>query len=531
MFKERSGQILFFQSEKVPTEHSWRSAGQPPLPTLDERANLYLRAIHGRDDFTDEEYSNARNLILDAMAAEVADNAEMNFPEKTLGVSNAFETANPRPIGSACQLARSELSLRKENLQPSFDLNNIDFRAVFEDQSVCPALAGAVASPTLRELTKRKISFYASRVPIGRLRERWSGIMEGPLGHRYFQFGAFAALFFLAIVTSVNLYLSDQGGEARTTLALRNLTGPEGQVAAIIPQNDTSHEAVLRPLQQVTRPDEQVRAIPQLDKRYGAVSRPTQAQVTPSADVTPLSAAASPTASAAERSRVYVVASGDTLSKIARHYQKPVSEIAKANNIQGIATLNVGDRLVIPGATAQASRPTVAASVAQGKPVGVSAPVKTEPTQTAAAITPTDWLDKDAARLAEGTVALPKFRWPANGRVIAGYGPTPNGQQNDGINIALPENTPVKAAEDGVVAYAGNELKGYGNLVLVRHPNGYVTAYAHAKELLVKRGDQVKRGQVIARSGQTGNVNAPQLHFEIRKGASPLDPTRFLNGA
>ena len=132
---------------------------------------------------------------------------------------------------------------------------------------------------------------------------------------------------------------------------------------------------------------------------------------------------------------------------------------------------------------------------------------------------------------AEGTGSLPKFRWPANGRVIAAFGPTANGQQNDGINIALPENTPVKAAEDGVVAYAGNELKGYGNLVLVRHPNGYVTAYAHAKELLVKRGDQVKRGQPIARSGQTGNVNAPQLHFEIRKGAAPLDPTKFLNGA
>jgi murein DD-endopeptidase MepM/ murein hydrolase activator NlpD len=151
--------------------------------------------------------------------------------------------------------------------------------------------------------------------------------------------------------------------------------------------------------------------------------------------------------------------------------------------------------------------------------------------QNANVVAPTDQLDKEAAKLAEGTGAVPKFRWPANGRVIAGYGPTTNGQQNDGINIALPENTPVKAAEDGVVAYAGNELKGYGNLVLVRHPNGYVTAYAHTKELLVKRGDQVKRGQVIARSGQTGNVNAPQLHFEIRKGASPLDPTRFLNGA
>ena len=114
--------------------------------------------------------------------------------------------------------------------------------------------------------------------------------------------------------------------------------------------------------------------------------------------------------------------------------------------------------------------------------------------------------------------------------MIAGYGPTPNGQQNDGINLALPEGTPVKAAEDGVVAYAGNELKGYGNLVLVRHANGYVTAYAHAKELLVKRGEQVKRGQTIAVSGQTGSVNAPQLHFEIRKGSSPLDPMRFLNG-
>ena len=179
---------------------------------------------------------------------------------------------------------------------------------------------------------------------------------------------------------------------------------------------------------------------------------------------------------------------------------------------------------MIPGAATPAAKPGAAA---QAKPA-VSAVVKeNEPVQSASVVTTApDTLDKDAAKLAEGTGALPKFRWPANGRIIAGYGPTTNGQQNDGINIALPENTPVKAAEDGVVAYAGNELKGYGNLVLVRHPNGYVTAYAHAKELLVKRGDQVKRGQVIARSGQTGNVNAPQLHFEIRKGASPLDPTR-----
>jgi murein DD-endopeptidase MepM/ murein hydrolase activator NlpD len=107
---------------------------------------------------------------------------------------------------------------------------------------------------------------------------------------------------------------------------------------------------------------------------------------------------------------------------------------------------------------------------------------------------------KDTPKVADATGSLPKFRWPARGRVIAGFGPTTNGQQNNGINISLPENTPVKAAEDGVVDYAGNELNGYGNLVQVRHPNGYVTAYAHAKELLVRRGDQVKRGQLIARS-------------------------------
>ena len=93
----------------------------------------------------------------------------------------------------------------------------------------------------------------------------------------------------------------------------------------------------------------------------------------------------------------------------------------------------------------------------------------------------------------------------------------------------MPEGTPIKAAEDGVVAYAGNELKTYGNLVLVRHSNGYVTAYAHASEILVKRDDPVKRGQIIAKAGQTGTVAAPQLHFEIRKGSTPVDPMPFLD--
>jgi murein DD-endopeptidase MepM/ murein hydrolase activator NlpD len=131
---------------------------------------------------------------------------------------------------------------------------------------------------------------------------------------------------------------------------------------------------------------------------------------------------------------------------------------------------------------------------------------------------------------AEATGAMPSFRWPVHGRVISAFGSRPNGAQTDGINLAVPEGTPVKAAEDGVVAYAGDELKGYGNLVLVRHSNGYVSAYANASELLVKRGDSVKRGQTIARAGQSGNVTSPQLHFEIRKGSTPVDPTKYLSG-
>jgi murein DD-endopeptidase MepM/ murein hydrolase activator NlpD len=126
---------------------------------------------------------------------------------------------------------------------------------------------------------------------------------------------------------------------------------------------------------------------------------------------------------------------------------------------------------------------------------------------------------------ADAAGASPEFRWPARGRIIQGFS---NG--NDGINIAVPEGTSVKAAESGVVAYAGSELKGYGNLILIRHPNGYVTAYANNKELDVKRGDTVKRGQIIAKSGQSGNVSTPQLHFELRKGSTPVDPTSYLAG-
>jgi murein DD-endopeptidase MepM/ murein hydrolase activator NlpD len=123
------------------------------------------------------------------------------------------------------------------------------------------------------------------------------------------------------------------------------------------------------------------------------------------------------------------------------------------------------------------------------------------------------------------------FRWPVKGRVISGYGSKPGGLRNEGINIAVPEGTDVRSAEAGVVAYAGNELKGYGNLVLIRHEGGWVTAYAHNKDLFVKRGDTVKRGDVIAKAGQTGSVTSPQVHFELRKGATAVDPVKYLSSA
>jgi murein DD-endopeptidase MepM/ murein hydrolase activator NlpD len=117
-----------------------------------------------------------------------------------------------------------------------------------------------------------------------------------------------------------------------------------------------------------------------------------------------------------------------------------------------------------------------------------------------------------------------------HGKIVERFGQQSNGERSDGITIAVPEDTPIGSADDGVVIYAGGGLKRFGNLVLVRHDNGYVTAYAHARELEVKRGDQVKRGDLIGKSGQTGSVSSPQLYFEVRRNSAPLDPLPLLRG-
>jgi len=238
---------------------------------------------------------------------------------------------------------------------------------------------------------------------------------------------------------------------------------------------------------------------------------------------------------------VHTVVSGDTLGRVAYKYRVKVKDLAVANGIQPDTRLKVGMQLTVPVKVvpappgAQPAKPALAQTrpPAAGAP-HASAPVAAAPGKLAASepaanvrmASPAETSPEEASLNAPN--GTPAFRWPARGRVINNFGARVNGSANDGIDLAVPEGTQVRAADDGVVAYAGNELKGYGNLVLVRHSNGFVTAYANASELLVKRNDQVHKGQVILKSGQTGNATAPQLHFEVRKNSAPVDPMQFL---
>lgn len=312
---------------------------------------------------------------------------------------------------------------------------------------------------------------------------------------------------------------------------------------AIAEANNLPNGSTLRPGQRLVIPKYEA---------TGSTVAPRVASAPPQPK--PAISAPATTAPAPGGPHVHIIQPGETLMKLSRQYNKPLVEIARANNIPPSTLVKVGDRIVIPGVRGQvaAVKPPQAVPVAQAqpkpaapvlaqaqpKPAAAPAPQKLAAAPVAAVpaapqtavnvVTPAAQSPEPPKVKQEVTAATPSFRWPVNGRVIQAFGPRPSGAQNDGINISVPEGTAIKAAEDGVVAYAGNELKTYGNLVLIRHSNGYVTAYAHASEITVKRDDVVKRGQVIAKAGQTGSVNAPQVHFEIRKGSTPVDPAPFL---
>ncbi len=224
----------------------------------------------------------------------------------------------------------------------------------------------------------------------------------------------------------------------------------------------------------------------------------------------------------------YTVKSGDSLGKIAAQFGVGVNALKSANGLSS-DNIRIGQVLKIPSASD--SGKTIAQNTrnANTKPDQIktgSTPAPSKKPQAVASVA--DAENKDVASVAPETTGFGKYRWPARGAVIAGYGADVDGERNDGIDISLPEGTPIKAAENGVVIYSGNGLEKFGNTVLVRHADGKVTVYAHAKSLEVQRGDKVKRGQVVALSGMTGQTKRPKLHFEVRKNSAPVNPITFL---
>ncbi|HMN37278.1 MAG TPA: peptidoglycan DD-metalloendopeptidase family protein [Hyphomicrobium sp.] len=269
----------------------------------------------------------------------------------------------------------------------------------------------------------------------------------------------------------------------------------------------------------------------------------------------------------------YTMQPGDSIYAVARTHKVPFTELQQVNGITNPLKVRAGTVLKVPAAypqTAAAPIPTTAAIDAGPQPGVIpaavpvspvppaSGPAATEPANIPAAVPATSAQPTiiNSAQPAETVAPAPpvsssdvapkgdriaiavpaeqpaaadgKLRWPAQGRIISGFGGRPDGTHNDGVNLSVPMGTDVHAAESGVIAYAGSELKGYGNLILIRHDNGWVTAYAHNDQLLVKRGDKVSRGQVIAKAGKTGTVDQPQVHFELRQGSKPVDPAPFM---
>ena len=238
----------------------------------------------------------------------------------------------------------------------------------------------------------------------------------------------------------------------------------------------------------------------------------------------------------------YEVSSGDSLYVIARRYGVRVSDLQRFNGISDPRKIRPGVVLKVPGvaggtgastttrvaAVTPPEAPSVLDDASPSRPsiLNRSASTPAKPVQTVRVSPPRSMATVSSAN--KGNDAISKLRWPIRGKIIDRFGPRTDGTHNDGVNLSVPMGADVHAAEAGVVAYAGSELKGYGKLVLVRHENGWVTAYAHNSELLVKRGDKVKRGQVISKAGRTGGVDQPQLHFELRQGAKPVDPLPFM---
>lgn len=239
--------------------------------------------------------------------------------------------------------------------------------------------------------------------------------------------------------------------------------------------------------------------------------------------------------------REHRVVKGDTVYSLSLRYELSIAELAARNGLQVPYTLFVGQRLVVPGLAEQralAASPPPRSSLPFAQtpqitmPQGSSQGVDPQNSEPQVAIRPRK---RPLSRSIEPSVpqaparASSRFLRPVQGKVISGFGPKAGGIFNDGINIAVRSGTPVRAAENGVVVYAGSRLKGFGQMLLIKHADGWLTAYAHNSEILVAQGDIVRRGQPVARAGQSGNVDRPQLHFEVRQGEKSLNPLPLLD--
>ena len=238
-----------------------------------------------------------------------------------------------------------------------------------------------------------------------------------------------------------------------------------------------------------------------------------------------------------------VVARGDTLYSLSRKYSVPVNDLAVMNNLTPPFNLSVGQKIRVPN-LARVSVDQVRTDDVKVAVKSTNATVQTQPQQKRDAKTIAEKVGAEKKVVAtpvkkissDPTKKLPKinarssskFSWPVRGKILSNYGAKSSGLFNDGINIGAARGTAVKAAENGVVAYAGNEVKGMGNLIIIQHEDGWMTVYAHMDSMVVRRGARVSVGQQIGTVGKTGKVDSPQLHFEIRKGTKAYNPTQYL---
>lgn len=243
---------------------------------------------------------------------------------------------------------------------------------------------------------------------------------------------------------------------------------------------------------------------------------------------------------------VYVVNEKDTVASVSQRFGVSEQTIIDRNKLKGPPyTLKVGQYLELPGAKFVADN---TGGATQAVAPNAPGPVKKEslapppgakgesgaaaPAHTAGQPTPLAAPAGETPKSEPVSVAAtppPRMAWPVNGKILAPYGTAAGGQKNDGIDIQATAGESVKAADGGTVIYAGSDVAHLGNLLLVQHPGGYITAYGNNEALLVKKGDAVKKGQVIAKAGTSGGAASPRVHFEVRRGGSKtIDPMTVL---